>query len=227
MAARCFFVAALALASGGCSANIGDSCFTNVDCSPFGDRFCDVSAPGGYCTLQGCDVILVNGVPTDTCPVEGSCVRFFEPIASELCDPMSSPSGCLPDERCLCDRTDPNDGLTCLGTNPGPNAPITAHCAPESTERRTCMLRCTRDRDCRQPDYECRQTGTDGAEPIPMVTNIHTTDGGMRFGVPSGVSLSFCVQRAPGATPPPLPGDFSIAPPDASRSPLTDGSAGG
>ena len=31
----------------GCGHKIGDSCGQNVDCSPLGDRFCDIASPGG------------------------------------------------------------------------------------------------------------------------------------------------------------------------------------
>ena len=48
-------LAALALAgASGCAAEIGDSCQTNVECSPNGDRICDTAQAGGYCTVQGC-----------------------------------------------------------------------------------------------------------------------------------------------------------------------------
>ena len=40
---------ALALAS--CGKKIGDSCQTASDCDPSGTRICDISQPGGYCTI--------------------------------------------------------------------------------------------------------------------------------------------------------------------------------
>lgn len=218
MVARTLIAAALAAAfalTAGCSHNVGDSCSSNVDCSPLGDRFCDVSAPSGYCTIEGCDVTLVAGVPTDSCPTEAVCVRFFAPIAGKSCDPMASPNGCALDERCLCDRTDPNHPERCLAgtaTTDG-GAPIIAHCAPESSERRDCMRLCSKDGDCRQPDYECRQTGTDGAEPVPRSALLYTSADGGKYAVPNGPPASFCVQR-------PLPSSGTIPAP-------VDGATGG
>ena len=58
---------ALALAS--CGKKIGDSCQTPADCDPNGARICDLSQPGGYCTIQGCD--------ETTCPSEAACIRYF------------------------------------------------------------------------------------------------------------------------------------------------------
>jgi hypothetical protein len=57
----------------GCSAEIGDECGANVDCSPNGDRVCDLTAPGGYCTILGCIA--------DSCPEESVCVAWDEGAA--------------------------------------------------------------------------------------------------------------------------------------------------
>ncbi len=67
---RSAFVAAAAVATllAGCAAEIGDECETSVDCSPDGDRTCDRSQPGGYCTVEGC--------APDGCPDEALCVEF-------------------------------------------------------------------------------------------------------------------------------------------------------
>ena len=43
------------LMASACARTIGDDCTTNVQCSALGDRFCDLSSPGGYCTVEGCD----------------------------------------------------------------------------------------------------------------------------------------------------------------------------
>ena len=53
-----------------CQAEVGDSCNDNVDCSPDGDRICDLSQPGGYCTIPDCE--------PDSCPGEAVCVRFWD-----------------------------------------------------------------------------------------------------------------------------------------------------
>src|SRR3990170_4750281 len=52
----------------GCSAEIGDECDTSVDCSPDGDRVCDLSQRGGYCTIEDC--------APDGCPDGALCVEF-------------------------------------------------------------------------------------------------------------------------------------------------------
>src|SRR5262245_13056240 len=73
-----------------CGKEIGDECIVSSDCSPNGDRYCDISQKGGYCTIIGCDF--------DTCPENSACIRFFmgsftnktcesEPCSlDELCD---------------------------------------------------------------------------------------------------------------------------------------------
>jgi hypothetical protein len=207
---RCALLAATVAAWAGCTHHVGDSCTANVDCSPLGDRFCDISQPNGYCTIEGCDVITVGGQPQDTCPSEGVCIRFFEQIGNHPCDPGAAPNGCVPSERCLCDHADPKSGA-CPVPAPDADGHVAhfAHCAPESSERRTCMLRCNSDGDCRQPDYECRVTGTHGAEPVPTMLGFLSSDGGL-MGIASGAPARFCVQRAPAFTPRP---DGPAAPP--------------
>lgn len=168
----CCFVAALALVAG-CGKRIGDQCKSNVDCSLAGDRFCDVSAPSGYCTVEGCD--------SNTCPDEGTCVRFFTPQRNVECtyDPDRPNSRGLAsnqcpnsDDRCVCDEID-SSGACSNGLG---------HCAPESSERRWCQLKCDDTSDCRA-GYECRSTGTHGAEPVPTLTS------------PTGTPAKFCAPR--------------------------------
>lgn len=140
---------ALFAALAGCGHNVGDPCSVNIDCSIAGDRFCDTSEPGGYCTIDGCDL--------NTCPSEATCVRFFTPVQDEPCQ-FGKPypdNGCRVDERCLCDNS--QSGM-CVNNE--------AHCAPDASEHRWCQLKCGSDSDCRS-GYECRETGTLGAEPVP------------------------------------------------------------
>ena len=169
----------LALSSAGCGHNVGDACSTNVDCDPTGLRFCDTSAPAGYCTIDGCDVA--------TCPDNSVCVRFLTQVEDEPCiygracgatdggtddggtDDGGIPPGCRVDERCVCDVT--VSGV-CSDIN-------NAHCAPESTERRWCQKTCGNDTDCRT-GYPCRETGTLGGEPVPTADML------------SGVPAKFC-----------------------------------
>jgi hypothetical protein len=159
--------AALALVPA-CGHQIGDACHSNVDCSPLGDRFCDTGPVNGYCTIDGCD--------QSTCPSEAVCIRFFTPLANEPCtfDLTNARSNCPhTDERCVCDQS---SGDKCLNNNSG-------HCAPESSERRWCQKQCSSDGDCRS-GYQCRQTGTFGAEPVPTFDS--GTGGSAKFCAPTG-----------------------------------------
>jgi hypothetical protein len=161
----------------GCGAKIGDSCKTNIDCSPLGDRFCDLASPNGYCTQEDCSFKDNNN---STCPSEATCIRFFTPIDGEVChtDPSTEPvpfsrADCADvDDRCVCDVT--NDDGSCQGN--------LGHCAPSATERHWCMLTCEHDSDCRD-GYQCRHTGTFGAEPLPTFAN------------PVGKPAKFCAPK--------------------------------
>jgi hypothetical protein len=106
-----------------CGKEIGDSCSTNVDCEQDGTRDCDLSQPGGYCTVNGCD--------EKSCPSEAVCIRIFpyespglpcqqdaECASSELCLPDGF---CVPraSERRYCERKcggngDCRGGYVCL-----------------------------------------------------------------------------------------------------------------
>ncbi len=74
-----------------CGAQIGDSCTTNVDCAQDGTRDCDLSQPGGYCTVNGCD--------EQSCPSEAVCIRIF-PYES-LSQPCQQDSDCTSAGICL------------------------------------------------------------------------------------------------------------------------------
>lgn len=86
-----------ALLAPACGDEIGDSCTTNVDCSQDGTRDCDLSQPGGYCTITGCDERL--------CPSEAVCIRIFpydSPGTACASDAECSSSElCLPDGFCV------------------------------------------------------------------------------------------------------------------------------
>jgi hypothetical protein len=58
----------------GCSPKIGDKCSVSTDCSQQGDRLCDPTQPGGYCTIFNCE--------PNRCPDEAVCVAFNEPSCS-------------------------------------------------------------------------------------------------------------------------------------------------
>ena len=129
----------------GCASDIGDACSTNLDCSTVGDRICDTSQKEGYCTIAGCGPV--------TCADGAVCVRFFPaPFLSVACDPktedavnpdLKATNDCIADEICL----------------------TSGYCVQRASERRFCMKSCEANQDCRQ-GYECRATGTQGAESL-------------------------------------------------------------
>jgi hypothetical protein len=52
----------------GCTPEIGDRCVLSTDCSIRGDRLCDTSQPGGYCTQFNCS--------PGSCADDATCVLF-------------------------------------------------------------------------------------------------------------------------------------------------------
>ncbi len=65
----------------GCKPKIGDKCASSTDCSTSGDRLCDTTQPGGYCTMFNCE--------PDGCPAgEAACVGFYATVCG---DPQRTP----------------------------------------------------------------------------------------------------------------------------------------
>jgi hypothetical protein len=147
-----FFVL-FALLAPACGKEIGDSCSTNVDCIQDGTRDCDLSQPGGYCTVNGCD--------EKSCPSEAVCIRIFpyevsfSRPACQLDSDCGAGAGLCkhPDDTCGCtqDSDCTADGL-CI-----PDVP-NGYCVPRTSERRYCEKSCGNDGDCRG-GYVCRQAG--------------------------------------------------------------------
>jgi hypothetical protein len=82
----------------GCAHKIGDSCALSTDCSINGDRLCDTTQPGGYCTVFNCE--------PDKCPSgEGICVAFTD----DACGAPGSASTAR-FQRTFCMKTCDNDG---------------------------------------------------------------------------------------------------------------------
>jgi len=153
----------LALGVPACTHHIGDSCNSNVECSPLGDRFCDLSSPGGYCTVEGCDAT--------SCPDDAVCVSFYSlQRATAACDvrrvPRSdcrggngccepgTPGCCRLGERCLCDVEGCTQGF----------------CGSETSERRWCMHACDDQGGCRE-GYQCYPTNQGGAIAVSVRTD--------------------------------------------------------
>ena len=61
----------LAILAPACSPLVGDACEDSTDCGR--SMFCELSLPGGYCTLENCD--------NKNCPDDGVCIRFTEDIS--------------------------------------------------------------------------------------------------------------------------------------------------
>lgn len=121
----------------GCGKEIGDDCVFASDCSPDGDRICDLSSAGGYCTVQGCDL--------STCPDEAVCVQFFTgSFSNRVCDPAALSADC---------RVSPQPADTCCTLDE--LCALDGRCVPRSSETRYCMRTCGGNGDCRE-GYECR-----------------------------------------------------------------------
>jgi hypothetical protein len=71
---RLLVVAVALFGAFGCKPKIGEDCAISTDCSLSGDRLCDITQPGGYCTTFNCEP---NG-----CPDEAACVAFSEGTCS-------------------------------------------------------------------------------------------------------------------------------------------------
>jgi len=159
----CFFVLTVVALAVGCGDQIGDSCSISTDCTNAGDRYCDPSSPGGYCTIAGCDY--------DTCPNEAVCVRFFSTATSDRpCDSATediSTDDCTIDEICT----------------------LAGHCVSRNAETRFCMLTCGSSGDCRT-EYECRDEDLmklHGGQPV-IDPDATVTDEPQAFCAPAPLS---------------------------------------
>jgi hypothetical protein len=105
-----------------CPRRIGDGCATSTECSINGDRFCDISALGGYCTMVGCD--------SNTCPDNALCIEFYSDsnrLVRRFCM-----AACNSDSDCRgqgyqCVRptvTDPNASCPAVDPDAGASAPL-------------------------------------------------------------------------------------------------------
>lgn len=81
----------------GCKPAIGDNCSNSIDCSPRGERICDLAQPGGYCTIRNCE--------SGTCPDDALCVEWrgvLERTADAWCmKSCGKDSDCRGDYRCV------------------------------------------------------------------------------------------------------------------------------
>jgi len=179
------------LLAGGCQRSIGDQCQTSIDCDPNGARQCDLSQPGGYCTIQGCS--------ETSCPSDSACIRYFpaqyltticNPTCEDRCHPDCSAAdggaddGGAPDGRCPIVCEDPNAGCNASNMDQctADELCLTAgRCARRELEQRACAKTCGSNGDCRG-GYECRPAGTQGS---------------MLLAQNPGATASFCAPMAP------------------------------
>src|SRR5688572_10723360 len=84
-------------AAGACAPRLGDGCSASNDCSVNGDRYCDRSQPGGYCTIVDCS--------PGSCGDEGYCVRFNpdeQRLSRDFCMAKCSDNGDCDRDRYVC-----------------------------------------------------------------------------------------------------------------------------
>ncbi|MEO6598522.1 MAG: hypothetical protein ABIQ16_01525 [Polyangiaceae bacterium] len=94
-------VGAAATLALGCTPKIGDECTVSTNCSATGDRLCDITQPGGYCTVFNCE--------PGTCPADSVCINFGTTSSSVA--PVCAPSqGNSPYQRSFCMATCGSDG---------------------------------------------------------------------------------------------------------------------
>ncbi len=138
VSSRSSFWGGLALASLalGCSPKIGDECTVSTNCSPTGDRLCDITQPGGYCTIFNCE--------PDTCPGDSSCINFgtnLSPVG-----PACTPSqGNSPYQRSFCmeqceSDSDCRSGYACRDLSGSPPNPLGAVLAEYSRSGKVCVV---------------------------------------------------------------------------------------
>jgi hypothetical protein len=125
------FLAAVAA----CTPEIGDKCILSTDCSVRGDRLCDTSQPGGYCTQFNC-----RG---NACPDKAACVLFNASIPGCGFDDRQGPGAsriarsfcvgrCFQDSDC---RTE--DGYVCADPR---EYPWRGMILDNDQNQRTCMV---------------------------------------------------------------------------------------
>ena len=132
-------LAALAIAAAatalGCAPSIGDRCNISTDCSIQGNRLCDTSQPGGYCTVGACTA--------GSCPDNATCVQFGASLPGCPYDDYQAPSRT---GRSLCMKTcskdsdcRQSDGYVCVP----PSEVLGAVILESNQSAHVCMLPAT------------------------------------------------------------------------------------
>ncbi|HEY1532490.1 MAG TPA: hypothetical protein VGF76_00680 [Polyangiaceae bacterium] len=117
--AQAVLLVLLSLVAFGCSPKIGDSCTVSTNCSASGDRLCDITEPGGYCTIFNCE--------PDSCPDGAVCINFGTQLSPV--DQCSTSQGNSPYQRSFCMAPcsvdgDCRGGYSCQDLSGKPGSPI-------------------------------------------------------------------------------------------------------
>jgi hypothetical protein len=115
----------LSLSLAACRPEIGDPCETSTDCSPVGDRLCDITQePDGYCTVFNCE--------PEECPEEAVCVKFGS--QRSVVEGCEDPLGAGPYARTFClkkckknNDCREGDGYRCIDPKTAWNAEVLDH----------------------------------------------------------------------------------------------------
>lgn len=126
-------LALFAALAAGCTPVLGDPCVLSTDCSLRGDRTCDTSQPGGYCTIRDCRG---NG-----CPDDGACVLFEATVPGCAFDSRAPSrvgrSYCM---AACADDTDCRGGYVCVDAKA---APWLGVILDDDTSKRVCIVPAT------------------------------------------------------------------------------------
>ena len=153
--------AALLGVASGCSPDIGASCTTSINCSQMGDRVCDTSMPGGYCTQFSCE--------PDTCPEEAACIAFRQwPSAVTACQDPSDTRML----RTFCmvhcsDNSDCRSGYICADLNAVGNAWGASLADRNNRDARVCIVPGAAPQVPNRPVEYCQSMDLDAALPPP------------------------------------------------------------
>lgn len=122
----------------GCTPEIGDECAISTDCSIRGERLCDTSQPGGYCTQLNC---LKN-----TCPDDALCVLFDSAIPGCGFNDRAGPYGsrvarsfCV--AQCSGSGSDCRDGYVCAHPQAAPWQGLVLDDRDDAQRKRGCLVR--------------------------------------------------------------------------------------
>jgi hypothetical protein len=115
---QALLVLLLGLSAFACTPKIGDSCTVSTNCSASGDRLCDITEPGGYCTIFNCE--------PNSCPDGAVCINFGTELSPV--DQCSSSQGNSPYQRSFCmaacsSGSDCRGGYSCQDLSGRPGSP--------------------------------------------------------------------------------------------------------